>query len=918
MPQQSIRKIIFSKIRVLPRDIWNEMKNASKMQNIRSYTGIIIVISAVLIGLIYLNLTYPASAQNVDSPWTDPVNLSQSGENSEPRLVVDSEGRIHVYWLNDFDGLMYTYRDQAGNWTDPVTALAPFEFDLSTVQFLPDPRGFIHAFWLEGNSFLYYSRTTNIGNTMTWGIADYIADGVIGFQASLNGTAGIHLGYMTYQDAPTAIYYRGMDESGIWSTPELVYQSPYFRNLIAEDAHLRIDSGSAGLVLMAWDDRYMERVYAAWSADTGETWSEPNIVDQRYQEDSLDSSGPSEAMVHITQENAILMWQAGHEGEFCTQYYALIPNDFFEFTAEGETAPALDLQRQVLSPFSQDCPGDLTIIEPPDSTLWLLSRSNNGLQLGTWSGSEWSLFQSQDELIGFVHPDTYRRLDLDCNQVASFQDKLIFIGCDTGITRDIWFSDRTLGDSSTWFPTPTPAPLWSTLSTVTEEEQNISTPVLFSSPTNRIHAIWGGAEGKIYHAVQEDQRWTQPVAILTSPGEQVEQLSAAIDQDGYIFTAWDVPGSEAIYYSWVQEAVANIADMWQIPQALPVPGIVRSPQVVFDLEGRILISYVVPLNEGRGAYLIHSTEPIQEDNALQWSSPGTVFDAQAEGWSMVDQVRFNLGLNNTKNILMTRYDPPPAGVATGLYFTRSSNDSWSEPFELYTDGIGWSQILTSPDGTIHAAWQVKGDDGQSTLWHAYSTDQGVNWVDPIRISGFTSRESPASLIIDQAGGLQLVQINQSGFITLDGTRPLTLQNWVFNGSEWNLDEQLSLDNITDPLAIAADITLNGDLATLILARSIPENEPDEALNVLVFSQRPIDISESIPMTVPTFTPVPTQVQAEPTPLPTPTPLLEFSTESETRLPALLNNRWAGILLGGIPAVLIVSLALMAILRRTRK
>ena len=892
------------------------------MELIKNRITILLFFIALVSGILSIQIIYPASAQTDSATWTNPVNLSQSGGNTDPHLVVDTEGRVHVYWFNDFDELTYTYRNQMGIWSDPLPTQAPFEYDLSALQLMPDPGGFIHALWLEGGSYLYYSRTTSITTSLAWNLAEYLGEGVIGFHASLAGDSTVHLVYATYGRNPTGIYYRSLDDAGTWSTPTLIHQSPYLRNLAPGGANLSIDAGRNGDISITWDDPYLERVYTAWSQDSGETWSDPGIIDQRGENDSLDSIGPSKPMIQINDEGTLVLWQAGHEGEICTQYFTLLPKDLSASTMtsslEGENGQVLDVTRQAFTSFSQECPAELNLLETRDGTLWLLSKSNDRLQLSVWSGSEWSPSQSQNDINNFINPNTYRRLDLDKDQVVFTQDGLLYVGCDSGSTRDIWFSERSLGITASWFPTPTPPPLWSSPTTVTEGDELISSPILLSSPTNRIHALWATVEGRIFYAHFEEDRWTQPVSILISPGEKVGELSAVIDPNGYIFIAWDVPGSKEIFYSWVQESVANVANMWFSSQSLPITNTIRSPQVRIDPEGRVEIAFVIPVNEGRGIYLLQSLEPIREDESLQWQPPQTIFNAEEAGWSMVDELRLTESVDGTKIILLNRFDPPPGGEAIGLYTSHFTNDIWTVPRELAQDTITWSQVLSSPEGTVHVAWQIKGEGNQSTLWHIFSTDQGQSWSDPTRVLGFSSGEGPASLAFDQAGRLHLVQVTQSGFITLDGTRSLTLQNWVLNGSEWESGEQLPLRNVINPRALSADITRDNNLAVIILAEIIPDNEADETMNALVFSQQSIDLPQSLITPLPTFTPVPTQFQEEPTPQPTPTPMLEFSTESGTRLPAFLNNRWAGLLVGGIPAVLIVSLALTAILRRSRR
>ncbi len=68
-------------------------------------------------------VSFAQSSQN----WSEPLNLSNSGSSTDPSLVVDLNGTIHVIWVDEFDGYKYTRSTDAGkSWTDPKTVIFPF------------------------------------------------------------------------------------------------------------------------------------------------------------------------------------------------------------------------------------------------------------------------------------------------------------------------------------------------------------------------------------------------------------------------------------------------------------------------------------------------------------------------------------------------------------------------------------------------------------------------------------------------------------------------------------------------------------------------------------------------------------------------------------------------------------------------
>src|SRR5215216_724598 len=65
-------------------------------------------------------------AQSVQD-WSEPVNLSNSGAASNPSIVADSNGNLHVLWADEFEGYKYVESTDGGTtWTAPVTVKYPF------------------------------------------------------------------------------------------------------------------------------------------------------------------------------------------------------------------------------------------------------------------------------------------------------------------------------------------------------------------------------------------------------------------------------------------------------------------------------------------------------------------------------------------------------------------------------------------------------------------------------------------------------------------------------------------------------------------------------------------------------------------------------------------------------------------------
>src|SRR5437773_12052592 len=105
-----------------------------------------------------------ALAQSTGDPWDKPLNLSHSGDATNPDIVADSGGVVHVVWQDDFANFVYT-RFDGDQWSAPVTtslnvlfrrplANAPTSPSQVTIYtgpnplFIAGPGDHIFAFWL--------------------------------------------------------------------------------------------------------------------------------------------------------------------------------------------------------------------------------------------------------------------------------------------------------------------------------------------------------------------------------------------------------------------------------------------------------------------------------------------------------------------------------------------------------------------------------------------------------------------------------------------------------------------------------------------------------------------------------------------------------------------------------------------------
>ncbi len=132
----------------------------------------------------------------------------------------------------------------------------------------------------------------------------------------------------------------------------LLYTSPYLRGLTPDQVQVSIATNESGNVLVAWDEPPLEQVAMAISSDGGETWSDIRKVDNR-QPDDGSGRGPSHPWLAMQGNLALLVWQAGHEGNACGLYYQSSINQGLSWSKTG----------QLPAPFDTTCGSDLQFLE---------------------------------------------------------------------------------------------------------------------------------------------------------------------------------------------------------------------------------------------------------------------------------------------------------------------------------------------------------------------------------------------------------------------------------------------------------------------------------------------------------------------------------------------------------------------------
>jgi hypothetical protein len=842
--------------------------------------------------------------------WTAPVNLSQSGSSNEPEVTVEANGQFHILWEDEVDGLVYMQGTELG-WSIPISVEVPFGTrsyypDLNETQptplFLPelvaDPSGRIHALWIDDLKGLYYSSVAaaEFATFDSWTERQSLAAGALALDVLVDANGTLHLVYvhsMETETEPAGIYYRQLTSGATeWSAPIRIYDSRYFRALPAEDAHVRIAATGhtpTNQLIITWDNRPLGRVFTAHSADSGQTWSAPLLVDGREPEDTAEAVNPSRLVAGALGDHAVLVWQAGHEETTCTQYY--------RWSADGGAT----WSERLVFDLPRGCHESDQFLAGPDGLLLLLATvvevTEAKTYLQAWDGGDWSEPQEQTTLTFFQNPETFLEVTYRCHQaILQNLNTLFVIGCDTGGGKDVWLTKRTLGGVAEWFP---PAPLWQTPVLITSSPAQVLSLEMVADGDGLLHAFWVDSAGTaVYYSSRDNANfaWSQPAAILTAPQGSSGDPAVAVDIQSRLLAVWSGTDSSQVYFSWADSSRALTAADWSPAQVVSEPGLVaQSPDIAVSASGTIYISYAVPLNEGRGIYVVRSV-----DGGETWSPVTQVFDGIAAGWAMVDEPQLTLAGDDV-HIVWARYQLPFTGEPLAFFHARSTNggEVWSSPDLIAEQPVSWGRVMSFGQRTLHRLW-YDGTNSSLALWHEYSENSGASWDDATSATGFGEEGGPIWAAVDNIGRQHVLGINGR-----------SLQHWIWADGRWTIDEEavLSSDLSSEVYALTAAVAADGKLA-VVYGTTAEESS-------LFYTSRALEWPTILPTPLPTWTPtMPPPPTATATPTVQPTPTVPLPTEVPvTNGP--LGGGTMDIALSFIPAGLLVVVAFILGIRAVR-
>jgi hypothetical protein len=645
---------------------------------------------------------------------------------------------------------------------------------------------------------------------------------------------------------------------GIWSTPRLVYASPYLRGIESGDSHLSISSTateSETLVYLAWDHRTRRSLWFARSDDGGSTWGQPKELVHPTPEFGFDL--PYEMQINAFGEQVLAVWKLGIVGDRCNTYS-------MKTTDRGETWSVPQL---IFDPV-EGCPGEVAFINPGEENLILFTRINTQAYLLAWNAVEWSAPQYEATLSTLYDNEAERSFTFLDLSTVKFGSRLFLVGNTSAEEGgDVWMLARTLEDQPAWFPSLTS---WKAPELINPIRLDPVPVVRLVSDSQGIqHVLWNVVSGSgvdqeaaVYYARRDGEAWSLPARILAFEEANTFLHSVAISSDDTIYVAHERKTrqgiSEGLFVSYASTAEASSFDGWITSEALPTLYLTAtSPVIQIVGDNQIRIFFVLPLNEDRGVYALTSS-----DSGRTWDGPNLVVDAASQGWEMVGDPQFAVsGSGQEIVVTWTNYTLPPYSQPVGLYGSVSfdGGGAWDEATQIAEGRILWGQVFHTSDGIFHRVW-LQEEATVMSVWHQVSTDGGETWAQPNNLR--ISNSIPAITgLTDSVGRLHLVEVTDDS-----NRRPvlthLTWQNGVWaSGTSLALPSNLSVE----PGILAAAFTVQEVLGVSYVASTNDTTLAGWPVDVY-FARRVVETA--LPTSTPQATqPMITEVPPTPTPLP---------------------------------------------------
>ncbi len=461
-------------------------------------------------------------------------------------------------------------------------------------------------------------------------------------------------------------------DSGLnWGSATPVDNSIYYRVLNPETAYMEMTI-TQGVVFLIWLEPRLNQALFSASMDGGISWSTPETFT------SNESQVVEPELAVLPTGEVLRIWQDAAQGG-CIVYQQELaisspPEPTGTATPAAASSPTPAVQstlgewssaHQILNGV-ETCPSESHFIQDGNTLYWIWGENSTTLNLTAWDPEKQEWRQPRPFNFSFQDPETGRPVLLNNLRAEISHDRLSVVGADPN-SGEVWQTSSLVSALNLAFAPPSP---WKTPIEISTAGQTASQPITAVDGAGRIHSVWSQGTNSpgtsLFYARLDDQSPAQAVEIFKAGGgEIVRQPVLLAGGNEMLMLAWSGGTNGEIFFSRARTDQAGSASGW-LP-AIQVSKTTGSwPQLAMNADGRVLMIYAQPVNEGRGIYLVYS-----DDSGEGWSKPSLVFDAEAAGWEMVDQPSLAIGADGSIHTAWTVLRVASPQITRGIFYSRT-------------------------------------------------------------------------------------------------------------------------------------------------------------------------------------------------------------------------------------------------------
>ncbi len=454
------------------------------------------------------------------------------------------------------------------------------------------------------------------------------------------------------------------------------------------------------------------------------------------------------------------------------------------------------------------------------------------------------------------------------------------------------------------------------------------TPFLVADQNRTVHAFasqWVYDQYRrkavVYRQWSLKGGWTKPVDILLMPTGDAEVIGVFLDPNGVmhvIFMSGEARNA-AVYYSKAPAYHADQALAWSPPLMIG-EGIfeIGSAAISGDEKGNLIVIYSGNV-DGNGIYVVYS-----KDGGETWTLPEPLFFTPS-----ASLVPFSLRLfRGPQGQIRAAWNVVTSlGEDESLYFASydPAEEQWSKPIELdnridipgyfgpsfpaIVDN-GRNIIIMYNGGNPFSDRPV--DLGRPIQRVRISANGGATWNEPMDPFPFhVGRSGEHALVLDGSGNAHALFVQRIESTNEEGEYSIIGGIWhsVFQNGAWTNPTRLVTTYA--PHDVRAVVSQGNVL--LVVWRE----DPGAGQHGVWYSYTLLDVQELPIVPLPTAQLItPFAQQALETPLAIPTPTLLFETDSLEKggpPPGLITNPAASLFAGILPALLVITAVVLAVL-----